>query len=175
MTDGTPSARMPMSPSERQSGKTPSNAPTSDAVMTLLVVEDEDVHQELIANVLAGDGPKFNIVFAESVQQAMDILSLQRMDCVLLDHNLRDGLGTQLLTKAEHLLHETPVLSFSTSTDPNVALSEFQSGCNAFVLKRDAFKGHVLREQVCQTIEKFRRRCYRQALSNHVRKLAKPH
>lgn len=142
--------------------------------IALLVVEDDEVHQELIRNVLSGTDPKFNITFAESVKRAMAVLASQPIDCVLLDHNLPDGSGTQFMEEGEEHLLETPVLAFSTSADPEVALAEFRGGCNGFVLKRDAFRGNALREEIVQTIEKFTARSYRQALTNYARKMSVP-
>lgn len=88
----------------------------------------------------------------------------------LLGHNLPDGRGTQFLAEGEELLLETPVLSFSTSADPEVALAEFHAGRNDFVLKRDAFRGDKLREEIIQTISKFTTRSFRQALTNYARR-----
>lgn len=139
--------------------------------ISLLVVEDDEVHQELIRNVLSGDDPRFKLLFAETVGEAIEVLSSLPVDCVLLDHNLPDGLGTQFLERGESLLLETPVLSFSTSADPEVALAEFRAGCNDFVLKRDAFRGDKLRDEIIQTISKFTARGFRQALTNYARKM----
>lgn len=140
--------------------------------ISLLVVEDEEVHQELIKNVLSGDDPKFKILFTETVEEAMGVLSSNPVDCVLLDHNLPDGLGTQFLANGEELLLETPVLSFSTSADPEVALAEYRAGCNDFLLKRDAFRGDQLRAEILQTIRKFTARGFRQALTNYARRMS---
>jgi len=139
--------------------------------ITVLVVEDDHVHQALIENVLALGEPKFKLIFVETVDEALTAVAREPIDCVLLDHNLPDGPGTRLLEEGEEHLLETPVLSFSTSADPDVALSEFRAGCNQFILKREAFKGFGLREEILRVVEKFHKRGLRQSLSNYVRKM----
>jgi len=137
----------------------------------VLVVEDDDMHGELVANVLCGSRPPFDLLFAQCVKEAVEILSRQKVDCVLLDHNLPDGVGPQLLTLAEQQLLETPVLAFSTSSDPEVVIDDLRAGCTDFIVKKNAFKGYALRDAILRTIEKFTTRSYRQSLSNYARKM----
>ncbi len=128
-----------------------------DAV-SVLVVEDEEIHRELVAERLSESAQGFDLVFADSCSAAMSKLATQAFQCVLLDHNLPDGTGADFLEHAQYHLLTTPVVAFSTSADPEVALSEFRGGCVAFICKRDAFANDALARTLCDAVQKFRLR-----------------
>ncbi len=126
--------------------------------IAVLIVEDDEVHRELIASHLDRDEVRFEIAFAESCSQAIEQLASRTFDCVILDHNLHDGTGDQILRIAHDDLITTPVVAISTSIDPDVMITEFKSGCVDFIAKRDAFRGRVLANAVTQVVKNNRTR-----------------
>lgn len=124
----------------------------------LLLVEDESAHAELVMESLEGGHERFEVFRADSLSAARQMLEAKQFDCVLLDHNLPDGQGVDLLEEFEDQLLTTPVIGLSTSTDPEVALSDFRLGCVEFIRKHEAFSAKDLRERVLESLALARRR-----------------
>lgn len=131
---------------------------TAPRAVRVLVVEDEPAHQDLVRERLRPEEGRFELDFAGSCREAVERLSTGSYDCVVLDHNLPDGTGAELLVNARYQLLTTPVVSFSTSIDPDVVLADFRGGCVDFVPKREAFRGDVLEQAIERGIEQYRTR-----------------
>jgi len=131
---------------------------TVSRAMRVLVVEDELAHQDLVRERLDAYEGRFELEFVGTCREAVERLSASAYDCVVLDHNLPDGTGAELLITARFQLLTTPVVSFSTSIDPDVVLSDFRGGCVEFVPKREAFRGEVLGRAIVQGIKRYRTR-----------------
>ena len=127
----------------------------------VLVIDDELDHCEIIEECLSLPGrERFDVTFAHTVRDACRILAQEDFSFVLLDHNLPDGHGSDILEQMEEHLLTTPVIGLSTSADPQVALADFRGGAIEFITKHDAFNGTKLRQ------------CVLQVLANHARRLA---
>lgn len=127
--------------------------------MRVLIVDDEEEHCEIIQGCLhEKDSAPWEIVWAHTVAEARRELSASHFDCILLDHNLPDGHGCDVLGQEEDRLLTIPVIGLSTSQDPEVAIAEFRGGCIDFMPKRDAFKGKVLRQRITEALSKCNRR-----------------
>lgn len=127
--------------------------------MRILIVDDEEEHCDLIEGCLQTEGSEpWELTRVHTVADACRILENDRFDCVLLDHNLPDGHGCDVLHERESLLLTTPVIGLSTSQDPDVAIAEFRGGCVDFLPKREAFKGHILRQRIMEALAKSNRR-----------------
>lgn len=125
----------------------------------ILIVDDEQEHCEIIQGCLqAKDSAPWEIVCVHTVADARRMLEADRFDCILLDHNLPDGHGCDVLEQESDRLLTTPVIGLSTSQDPEVAIAEFRGGCIDFLPKRDAFKGNVLRRRITEALSKCNRR-----------------
>lgn len=64
---------------------------------TVLVVDDNDLVRNLVVEIL--QSAQFNVLQADSGQQALDIIGHQHTDCVLLDYNLPEMKGTEVLER----------------------------------------------------------------------------
>jgi len=125
----------------------------------MLIVDDEMEHCDLIqAAIEGGDVGSWTFVRAHTVEDACRLVAEAKFGCILLDHNLPDGHGSDVLRRMEDRLLTTPVIGLSTSPDPEVALDEFRGGCIDFIRKRDAFTGDVLRKRVASAMAKCNRR-----------------
>jgi two-component system, chemotaxis family, response regulator WspR len=87
-----------------------------------------------------------------------NLLDVLQFGCIVLDHNLPDGKGTELLRRCQQAIDKVPVVGLSTSEDPEVALADFRSGCVEFISKHDAFRDGSLRRRVRDAISTFERR-----------------
>jgi DNA-binding response OmpR family regulator len=78
----------------------------------ILHVEDDVDVLQVVATILAGQA---TLVPAESLRQAQNLLTTQRFDLVLLDINLPDGSGLDLLPLINQLTPPPPVTIFSAN------------------------------------------------------------
>ncbi|MGP3372487.1 response regulator, partial [Escherichia coli] len=76
--------------------------------MRILVIEDDAILSEAITHRLKSLG--HGVDFTRSGQQAKPMLEHQEYDLILLDLNLPDTSGAQLLTAFRNAKHTTPVL-----------------------------------------------------------------
>lgn len=128
-------------------------------LMRILVVDDEIEHCELIERGLQRPGREpIEMAFCHTVADACRLLEQERFGCVLLDHNLPDGHGTDILERMQDRLLTTPVIGLSTSRDPDVVIADFRGGCVEFIPKHEAFEGDTLRRQVFAAMASFKRR-----------------
>lgn len=137
--------------------------------ISVLVVEDDQTHRELVADRLSGEEPGFDVSFAASCTEAIQQLAERAFECVVLDHNLPDGTGDEFMSQAHYHLLTTPVVAFSTSIDPDVMISEFKGGCVDFIPKREAFSGDLLPRTILKAVENFRVRAAVERAGSSVR------
>ena len=136
----------------------------------VLVIEDEIDHCDMIEDCLGRGGRgTMSVVFAHTVKDACRILAEEKFSFVLLDHNLPDGHGSDVLERMEDRLLTTPIIGLSTSSDPEVVISDFRGGAIDFLTKHDAFKGQVLRQRVMDALSRHKRRTTAAALESQRR------
>lgn len=129
------------------------------AMIKVLVVEDDADHAEIIEQTLSTGGPDaMDVTTAATLEEAANLLDVLQFGCIVLDHNLPDGLGTQLLQDRQQVVDKVPVIGLSTSEDPGVALADFRSGCVEFICKHEVFRDGSLRKRVREALETFERR-----------------
>lgn len=139
----------------------PASRPTYEA----LVVEDEPDHREMIADCFARNGREnVSLVFVRTCKEACEALRRHKYAFVLLDHNLPDGTGAEILEDMEEQLLTTPVIGLSTSSDPQVALADFRGGALEFIEKHEAFQGMTLRRRVFEVLARHKRRAAASAM-----------
>ncbi|MCK5296703.1 MAG: response regulator, partial [Alphaproteobacteria bacterium] len=65
-------------------------------MMRVLIIEDNENNMELISFILESDG--YQVLKAESGRQGIELALQERPDCILLDIQLPDIMGTEVLT-----------------------------------------------------------------------------
>ena len=125
----------------------------------VLVIDDEIEHCEMIEECLGrGSRDAMSVEFAHTVKEACRRIEQEKFSFILLDHSLPDGHGSDVLERMEDRLLTTPVIGLSTSSDPEVAISDFRGGAIEFITKHEAFKGDVLRQRVIGALSRHKRR-----------------
>lgn len=101
--------------------------------MRLLLVEDtQDVADAVVASfVRRGDA----IDHADSVHNARDTLAVQDYDVVILDINLPDGSGTEILRGLREAGSTTPVLMLTARTDVEDRVAALDIGADDYLVK----------------------------------------
>ena len=101
--------------------------------MRILVVEDEKALCESIAKGLRLDGYEVDMVF--DGEEAMDIISLENYDLIILDLNLPGMDGMDILRNMRGNDNETNVLILSARVGLNDKIAGLDSGANDYLCK----------------------------------------
>lgn len=112
--------------------------------LTVLIVEDDDGHAELIKEGLIDAGVCNPIVrFANGLECWNHLCEnfrrepYERSVLVLLDINMpvMDGIELLQKIKSDKLLQETPVVMLTTTDDPREVEQCYKIGCNFYITK----------------------------------------
>lgn len=114
--------------------------PPTDAQRHILAVEDDAVIRSLIRAILAqADTPAIRdatLHEAASLGQARQILASERIDLLLLDIHLPDGLGLDLAAELRgHRADRPAIVALTASVLPAEQQAALDSGCDAFLAK----------------------------------------
>ncbi len=101
----------------------------------ILVVDDVKLFRDLVHVVLGGTG--YQILSAESGQEAIEIARRERPDLVLLDLYMpeMDGEATCRAIRREPALADVPVIMVTSGADPGEVVRCVEAGCDDYVLK----------------------------------------
>ena len=129
---------------------------TEDIKKTILIVEDELINLEMLANVIQAD---YKILKAENGKDALKIIEDpdNRLSLVLLDLNLPDMNGKDILREMHEkdLLDKIPVVVLTADKDSEV--ESLDLGASDFIQKPYP-KAEVIQARVRRTIELSERR-----------------
>ena len=103
--------------------------------LTLLVVDDQPVHRQLLAGRLIPLG--FTVREAASGRECLEVVAEQRPDAVLLDLSMDDltGWETARLLRQRHTAQELPIVIVSADLFENQQEHLEEAACQAFVGK----------------------------------------
>ena len=132
---------------------------SNHSVTTILLVEDDDAHAELIEANLRRGGLGTPSVRLEDGQAALDYLQgtgpfagAERPESLLmlLDLNMPRIDGSQVLAavKSDSSLRKMPIIVLTSTDDPREIDAAYDRGCNAYVTKPvryDAFVATIQR------------------------------
>jgi DNA-binding NtrC family response regulator len=99
---------------------------------TILVVDDHKGARDLLALHL---GPTYDVITAETAQEAIRDLHTHRIDLVIQDLGLPDMHGLQLLHTSKLLHPQLPVILITGGADLKAATEAIQYGAVAYLLK----------------------------------------
>jgi len=114
--------------------------------VTILVVEDDDGHRELIRRNLKRGGVLNNIVVLPNGADALDYVFCRAAHAerkgaaellILLDVNMPgiDGVEVLRQIKADPVKKKIPVIMLTTTDDPREVQKCYELGCNEYVTK----------------------------------------
>lgn len=112
----------------------------------ILVVDDSETYLQEIAAMLRGDG--YDVVLAHSGEQALEVLAVQPVDCVLLDL-VMPGLGgkdTCRQIKASPVVRDVPLIIVTSVEDRNAMIEGLAIGADDYIAKSSEFE--VLKARV---------------------------
>lgn len=102
---------------------------------TVLVVDDVPVNVLLVKGMLAKQ--KFNVISANSGQQALDIMSHEHPDCILMDILMpnMNGFETTRAVRANPKTRDIPIIMLSALNSDADIKEGMEAGANEFVTK----------------------------------------
>jgi DNA-binding NtrC family response regulator len=127
----------------------------------ILVVEDEPVTRRVLHNLLKTHG--FDVQEAATVQEGEAAFRASVPDLVLIDYQLPDGDGLQLLETLHRVDQRVPLIMLTSHSSLDLAVRAVKAGAEQFIAK--PFDASVLILVVQRTLEAFRDRRRRVALT----------
>lgn len=97
----------------------------------IFVIDDDAIDRQALARFAAAKALPYHFSYAESFQAAHATLESETFDLVLLDHDLGDGRGLDLLPK----LAETPVIMVTGGGSEEVAIQALRKGVYDYLVK----------------------------------------
>src|ERR1700722_10663996 len=119
--------------------------------MKILIVDDHAVIHQGLKRILDGEFEGATFGEARHSQEALDLVSRERWDLVILDVDLpgRGGLDVLKQVRAEH--PKLPVLMFSMHTEEQFAVRALKAGASGYVAKDNDSERFGGREQTKNT------------------------
>ena len=102
---------------------------------TILIVDDSPIARDALEALLTGSD--YELVFAESGREALQLAGAMRPDLILLDVMMPDvdGFETCRLLRAERSTAEVPILLVTALDDRSSRLKGFDAGADDYVVK----------------------------------------
>ncbi len=136
--------------------------PRTPVQATVLVVDDEESFHRNISRYLSG----YRRLTAYTGNQALEILGKQHVDVVLLDLNLPDLNGLDVLDRIRFEREDVEVIMCTSHTEVRYAVDAMKRGAFDFLVK--SFENYqALREHIERALE--RRRAKREAMEARTR------
>jgi len=97
----------------------------------LLVVEDDQVDLQAFKRLVKSKRLPYIVTFASSIKEAKRRLAEARFDLILLDYNLGDGTGIEILEE----MKKTPIVFVTGSGDEETAVQAMKLGAYDYIIK----------------------------------------
>jgi DNA-binding response OmpR family regulator len=105
----------------------------------ILAVDDDPEYRSLLGDRLRKRG--YDVVYAASGEQAIELLGVQRVDCILLDRSMAGigGIETCRRLKTSALVRDTPLIIVTASEQRDAVIEGLVAGADDFVSKSSGF------------------------------------
>lgn len=114
--------------------------------MDALVVEDDDLMADLLETVVAGLHPAMTVSKASGFQEAMAVWREKTPGLLIVDWNLPDGSGLELLRQVRATNREVAIVMITGRADRDSILKAAHYGINGYISK--PFKVELLHERL---------------------------
>lgn len=100
---------------------------------TILIVDDEDNSREFIGSFLTSQG--YEVIGVPTLEEARDVIRRGNADIILLDVQLPDGYGPDLLEETTRLPMRPPIIIITGFGDIEMAVEAMKNGAHDFLQK----------------------------------------
>lgn len=105
---------------------------------TILVVEDEEMARNSLKELLAGKG--YEVIPVATYAEASSAVHSGNVDVVILDVNLPDGHGPNLLVETARISNRPPIILITAYGEIDMAVDAMKNGAHDFLTKPIQFK-----------------------------------
>ncbi len=134
----------PPSPKPYETKMSPFEEPGAPPLPSLLLIDENETTREVLKETLRNRG--FSVIAAQNAVRAMQAIAATLFDAVLLDFELRDVHGPNMLTEIHNIRPGVPVIVMTADTNPRTAQSALERGARACLAK--PFALHELLHEV---------------------------
>ena len=113
------------------------------ADLSILLIEDDDAHAELLRRRLPEDTVQFRR--AQTLREGLDLLREEAADVVLTDLNLPDSDSDETLSRIASELPDTPVIVLTSLDDADFARRCVADGAQDYLVKDEITSSAVMR------------------------------
>jgi diguanylate cyclase (GGDEF)-like protein len=104
--------------------------------MEVLLVEDDRLDVEMVTQILKRDDrTSYRLTHVETLAQCLDRLESDRFDIVLVDLNLPDATGGDVVNRISLAYSHVPVVILSGNADQDFATRAIRAGAQDFIVK----------------------------------------
>jgi DNA-binding NarL/FixJ family response regulator len=104
---------------------------------TLLIVEDDRLLRDSLVSETRTMSPDWEVLSADSVAAAQDLIQARTLDAVFLDLGLPDGDGVQLIRLLRARQPQCEVLVITVFADEQRVINSLEAGASGYILKAD--------------------------------------
>lgn len=115
----------------------------------VLIIDDHEDSSEMLTILLREED--FDVAFASTIQEALQVVTTQKFDLYVLDKNLPDGSGLELCAKLNEVTPGVPCIFYSGDAYDIHRVEAMAAGADAYVAKPD-IEGLI--EKVSQLLAK---------------------
>ncbi len=113
-------------------------------MLRILIVDDHPIVRNGLKQIIAEEDNMFVEDEAVDGRQALDLMKRKKYDAVVLDIEMKEMNGLEVLTRVRELYPKLPVLMLSFYPEDQYALRAFRIGANGYVTKETAVEELVL-------------------------------
>lgn len=107
-------------------------------MIRVLIIDDHEIVRRGFKEIFGDEFPDLTIGEAEDSRVALELITAQEWDIVLLDINIPGRNGLELLIEIKRLRPRTPVLVVSAYPEEEFAIRAFKLGASGYLSKRSA-------------------------------------
>ncbi len=122
---------------------------------SILIIDDDEMDRALYKNFLTTlpVGDSYSFLEASTGQEGLEIFERERPDCVLLDYNMPDMNGLQVLKKLSLITPILPVVMLTGQGSEKIAADTIKGGAQDYMAK-NVLTGEALRRTIINTIDR---------------------
>lgn len=113
--------------------------------MDILVIEDKDLDLLYIKKTLSLSGETIKLKSANTINDGINIIENENVDCILLDLHLPDGEEVEAFDKVFKRYPNIPIILLTGSGDVNLGLELIDRGAQDFIMKEEITSKDLLK------------------------------
>ena len=119
------------------------------APLRVLIVEDDAAEVELLRHTLQSSEAGIGVNAVQTLDDAIDYLTQQKLDVVIVDLFLPDSRGLQTFTELRERFTDIPFVIISRSEDLSFATQAVRAGARDFIIKGRVNTAGLMRSLTC--------------------------